>query len=115
MARFLFKQSTMLRNGPAGVGGKHLIFAKGEHEVPDDAQKHPTFVHFAKGGLIVPVGAPEAPKELAPASGDIAKGQQAAKDAPPAPEEEIGGSDGEPVFPDDDEDKPAKGAKGKRK
>lgn len=90
MARFEFKQAVLLRQGPAGHGGKHLQFSKGVHEVDAKAQEHHTFKHFAKHGLIVPFKAKEQ-GELPEASSDIAKGAAAAAKAVQGPDEEIGG------------------------
>jgi hypothetical protein len=96
MRRFEFKQATILRSGSSGLGGKHLQFAKGVHDVSDEAMKHPTFKHFAKHGLIVEVNGEQEQKELAPATSDFAKSSQAAAKSLLEPDAEIGGEPQEP-------------------
>ncbi len=106
MARFEFKQATLLKSGPAGVGGKHLILPKGVHEVSDEAQKHPTFVHFAKAGLIVPFVPKEQGVLPAPSSPEAKQAAAIAKASQVEPEAEVGG---EPDFGDEKKSAKKKG------
>lgn len=127
MKQFLFKHAALLGKGKAGHKNSiGRIYPVGVHSVPDDHQKDPTFLHFAKHGLIEPF-TPKAQGKLKPAeshaakqSAEVAAKSQLEPDAEASGDHDMppdGEGDIEPVvdFGDDADEKPKHHGKSRRK